>query len=314
MINRRHIRIKVLQAIYGFIQAGSSDLKVGEDHLKLSIERIYDLYLMQLALAIELLHESYREREDARNKYFPTPDDLKSETPFTQNRILNILANSEDLQKKLKSNKISWQRRQDIPQKIFRKIRFSEAYKTYFQNEKSSIKDDKEFIIYCFDTFVFNDEVIESYYEELNIHWADDIYIINAAVHKTIKSVEENKPLKLPHLLHDKEEDMQFAFDLFRKTIMHYEPYETLIRNKAQNWEIERIALMDILLMKMALTEIMSMESIPVKVSLNEYIDISKLFSTPKSNAFINGILDKLVADLKKENKIIKTGRGLIEN
>lgn len=314
MVNRRHIRIKVLQAIYGFMQSGHTDLKTGEENLKHSIDKIYDLYLIQLALAIELLHESYREREDARNKYFPTEDDLKQDTSFTQNRILNTLSSNEALQKMFKSKKISWQLRLDIPQKIFRKIRFSDFYKAYLQKASPTLQDDKNFIINCFESFIFNDEILESYYEELSIHWADDIYIANVAVLKTIQSIEEGKTFKLPRLLNDAEGDMQFAYDLFRKTIIHNDNFDELIKMKVQNWEMERIAMMDMLLMKMALTELLYMPSIPVKVSLNEYIELSKMFSTMKSNIFINGILDKLVADLREENKITKTGRGLIDN
>lgn len=313
MVNRRHLRIKVLQAVYSFFQAPDTPLKSAEENLLTSIEKIYDLYLYQLALGIELLHESYREREEARNKYFPTPEDLMPETNFTRNRILNALNASETLQTLLQKKKINWLKNLDIPQKIFRKVRLSDTYKAYFKKENPTLNDDKEFIVWVYENFIFNDEVLESYYEELNIHWADDIYVVNAAVVKTLKSIEENKPLKLISLFKDKEEDTEFCLTLFRKTILHEAEYEEMIRNKAQNWEVDRIAMMDIILMKMAIAEILEMPSIPVKVTLNEYIDLSKLFSTPKSNAFVNGILDKLVADFRAQNRIVKTGRGLID-
>jgi N utilization substance protein B len=313
MVNRRHLRIKVLQAVYSFFQAPDTPLKSAEENLLTSIEKIYDLYLYQLALGIELLHESYREREEARNKYFPTPEDLMPETNFTRNRILNALNASETLQTLLQKKKINWLKNLDIPQKIFRKVRLSDSYKAYFKKENPTLNDDKEFIVWVYENFIFNDEVLESYYEELNIHWADDIYVVNAAVVKTLKSIEENKPLKLIPLFKDKEEDTEFCLTLFRKTILHEAEYEEMIRNKAQNWEVDRIAMMDIILMKMAIAEILEMPSIPVKVTLNEYIDLSKLFSTPKSNAFVNGILDKLVADFRAQNRIVKTGRGLID-
>lgn len=313
MVNRRHLRIKVLQAVYSFFQAPDTPIKTAEENLLTSIEKIYDLYLYQLALGIELLHESYREREEARNKYFPTPEDLMPETNFTRNRILNALNASETLQTLLQKKKINWLKNLDIPQKIFRKVRLSDSYKAYFKKENPTLNDDKEFIVWVYENFIFNDEVLESYYEELNIHWADDIYVVNAAVVKTLKSIEENKPLKLIPLFKDKEEDTEFCLTLFRKTILHEAEYEEMIRNKAQNWEVDRIAMMDIILMKMAIAEILEMPSIPVKVTLNEYIDLSKLFSTPKSNAFVNGILDKLVADFRAQNRIVKTGRGLID-
>jgi N utilization substance protein B len=313
MVNRRHLRIKVLQAVYGFFQDPDTPLKTAEENLLTSIEKIYDLYLFQLALGIELLHESYREREEAKNKYFPTPDDLMPETNFTRNRILNALNTSESLQTLLQKKKINWLKNLDIPQKIFRKVRLSDGYKAYFKKENPTMNDDREFMLWMYENFIFNDDILESYYEELNIHWADDIYVVNAAVLKTLRTAEENKPLKLISLFKDKEEDTEFCLTLFRKTILHEAEYEEMIRNKAQNWEVDRIAMMDIILMKMALAEILEMPSIPVKVTLNEYIDLSKLFSTPKSNAFVNGILDKLVAEFKSQNRIVKVGRGLID-
>lgn len=313
MVNRRHLRIKVLQAVYSFFQSPDTPIKTAEENLLTSIEKIYDLYLFQLALGIELLHESYREREEARNKYFPTPEDLMPETNFTRNRILNALNSSESLQNLLHKKKINWQKNQDIPQKIFRKVRLSDEYKGYFKKENPTMKDDREFILWVYENFIFNNDVLESYYEELNIHWADDIYVANTGVLKTIRSVEENKPLKLISLYKNKEEDTEFCLTLFRKTILHEAVYEEMIKNKAQNWEIDRIARMDIILMKMAIAEILEMPSIPIKVTLNEYIDLSKIFSTPKSSIFVNGILDKLVVDFKKQNRIVKTGRGLID-
>jgi N utilization substance protein B len=313
MVNRRHLRIKVLQALYSFFQAPDTPLKTAEENLLTSIEKIYDLYLFQLALGIELLHESYREREEARNKYFPTPDDLLPETNFTRNRILNALNDSEGLRALLQKKKINWLKNPDIPQKIFRKVRLSEEYKKYFKKENPTINDDREFIIWVYENFIFNNDVLESYYEELNIHWADDIFVVNAAVLKTLKTIEENKPLKLISLFKNEKEDIEFCLTLFRKTILHEAEYGEMIRKKALNWEIDRIAMMDIILMKMAIAEILEMPSIPIKVTLNEYIDISKIFSTPKSNAFVNGILDKLVAEFKSQNRIVKTGRGLID-
>lgn len=313
MVNRRHLRIKVLQAVYSFFQAPDTPIKTAEENLLTSIEKIYELYLFQLALGIELLHESYREREEARNKYFPTPEDLMPETNFTQNRILNALNSNENLQNLLRKKKINWLKNQDIPQKIFRKVRLSDGYKEYFKKESPTMKDDREFILWVYENFIFNNDVLESYYEELNIHWADDIYVVNAAVMKTLRNIDKNKPLKLISLYKDKDEDTEFCLTLFRKTILREAAYEEMIKNKAQNWDVDRIAMMDIILMKMAIAEILEMPSIPVKVTLNEYIDLSKLFSTPKSNAFVNGILDKLVADFKTQNRIVKTGRGLID-
>lgn len=314
MLNRRHLRIKVLQAIYAHFQSDGDNLKVEEQNMITSIEKIYDLYLYQLSILIEIHRESYRERDEVKGKYFPTEDDLKPETNFTLNRVLQKLSNSKIFEDTLRQKKISWSNNQELVRKIFRRLRKTDEYQAYLRLPQTTFDEDREFISFLYKKYIFDDDVVESYYEELNIHWTDDIFVVNSGILKTLKLMEEEKPLKLVELYKDRDEDRQYAIDLFRKTIIHSEEYQEWVKNKAQNWEMDRIAIMDILLMKMAICEILNFPSIPVKVTLNEYIEISKSFSTPKSNAFINGILDKLVAEFRNEGKIKKTGRGLIDN
>jgi N utilization substance protein B len=314
MLNRRHIRVKVLQAIYAHFQSGSEKQEVEENNLLQSMEKIYDLYLYQLAFLVELQHEAYKEREDAKSKHFPTEDDLMPETNFTRSKAVNAITKSEELLQLLKSKKISWSPNTDQMNKIFRKIRNTDEYKKYFRLPQTTLEDDIEFLQHIYKTYVFDNEFVESYYEELNIHWYDDIFVVNPAVSKTIKNIEEDKNVTLLPLYKERDEDRQFALDLFRKVILHSGEYEEWIKNKAQNWELERIAVMDIMLMKMAICEVLNFENVPIKVSLNEYIELAKSFSTPKSSVFINGILDKLVAELKEQGKVVKSGRGLIDN
>ncbi len=314
MLNRRHIRVKVLQAIYSHFQSGDEKLSVEENNLLSSMEKIYDLYLYQLAFLVELQNEAYRERGEAKGKYFPTEDDLQAETNFTRNRAVNAITKSPDLLKFLNDKKISWSEHKDQMNKIFRRLRGTEEYKKYFRLPQTSIEDDIEFLQYIYKTYVFDNEFVEGYYEELNIHWYDDIFVVNPAVSKTIKNIQEDKEFQLLPLYKEREEDREFALELFRRVISNSDEYEDWIKNKAQNWELERIAVMDIMLMKMAICEVLNFENVPIKVSLNEYIELAKSFSTPKSSVFINGILDKLVAELKAEGKIVKTGRGLIDN
>lgn len=314
MLNRRHIRVKVLQAIYSHFQSGSEQLVAEEDNLLLSMDKIYDLYLYQLAFLVELQHEAYKERDEAKSKYFPTEDDLMPETNFTRSRALNDITKSETLLKLLETKKISWSSQSDQMNKIFRRIRNTDEYKKYFRLPQTNMEDDIEFLQHIYKTYVFDNEFVETYYEELNIHWYDDIFVVNPAVSKTIKHLQEDQEVQLLPLYKEREEDRQFAIDLFRKVILHSDEYEEWIKNKAQNWELERIAVMDIMLMKMAICEVLNFENVPIKVSLNEYIELAKSFSTPKSSVFINGILDKLVVELKDNGKIVKTGRGLIDN
>lgn len=314
MLNRRHIRVKVLQAIYAHFQTGDEKLETEEKNLLQSMERIYDLYLYQLAFLVDLMNEAYKEREEARSKYFPSEDDLKPDTNFTRSRAVLAITKSETLLKLLKEKKISWSINSDQLNKIFRRIRNTEEYKKYFRLPQTTLEDDIEFVLFIYKNYVFDNEFVEGYYEELNIHWYDDIFVVNPAVSKTIKNIQEDKEVELLPLYKDKEEDTEFAVELFRKVIRHSDEYEEWIKNKAQNWELERIAVMDIMLMKMAIAEVLNFENVPIKVSLNEYIELAKSFSTPKSSVFINGILDKLVADLKDKGLVKKSGRGLIDN
>ena len=318
MLNRRHIRVKVLQAIYAHFQSGNDDMVAEEKNLLLSMDKIYDLYLYQLAFLVELQHEAYKERGDSKGKYFPTEDDLMPETNFTRSKAVNAITKNETLLNLLKTHKISWSANTDQMNKIFRRIRNTEEYKKYFRLPQTSLEDDIEFLQFIYKNYVFDNEFVETYYEELNIHWYDDIFVVNPAVSKTFKHIVEEGPKgPVAHLIplyKEKIEDIEFALELFRKVISNSNEYEAWIQDKAQNWELERIAVMDIMLMKMAICEVLNFENIPIKVSLNEYIELAKSFSTPKSSVFINGILDKLVADLKEQGKVVKTGRGLVDN
>src|SRR5688572_6414532 len=221
MLNRRHIRVKVLQAIYAHFQSGSEKQEVEENNLLQSMEKIYDLYLYQLAFLVELQHEAFKEREDAKIKHFPTEDDLMPQTNFTRSRAVNAITQSEELLQMLKSKKISWSSQNDQMNKIFRRIRGTDEYKKYFRLPQTTLEDDIEFLQHIYKTYVFDNEFVEGYYEELNIHWYDDIFVVNPAVSKTIKNIEEDKPVTLLPLYKEKEEDRQFALDLFRKVILY---------------------------------------------------------------------------------------------
>lgn len=314
MLNRRHIRIKVLQAIYAHHQENVLTLATEEANLIDSLESVYELYFYQLKLAEELLYEAIKERDELKNKHLPTAEDLKAQTNFTKNAVLNLLTNDETFQRKTTQLRTSWAANNDLVKKFFRKIKKSEEYDQYLKNVSPSFEQDREFVLWIYKFIIFNDEILESWYEELSIHWNDDIFVVNQEVLKTLKAVTEGKPFPVAELYKNEKDDKSFAIDLFRKTIINDEKYNEMILSKTKNWELERIATMDILLMKLAICEILEFESIPVKVTLNEYIEISKIFSTPKSNSFINGILDKLVADFKDQNLLKKSGRGLIDN
>jgi N utilization substance protein B len=178
---------------------------------------------------------------------------------------------------------------------------------------ENNFSEDKKFIQNILENFLYEHELFNFWFEEKNIYWNDDYYYGFFFLNKWIDGVSENK-MPAPKLFRDEAGDKQFIKDVFLKTILHSEEFDKLIEAHTKNWELDRIALLDVLVMKMALTEILYISNVPVKVSMNEYIDVAKEYSTPQSGAFINGILDRIVTDLKKENKIQKTGRGLLES
>ncbi|CAN5390445.1 transcription antitermination factor NusB [soil metagenome] len=304
-----------MQALYGFLQSDTKDLARSEKELFAGIDKIYDLFIYQLAFLIELKHVATVLMEDAKIKRLPTEHDLNPNLKFIENKFINQLSENIHLQREINNRKISWNNEFELSKKIFNLIKVSPEFAKYMSDSEHSYTADREFVLEMFKESIADYELLNHLYEEKNLHWGDDIYIVNPMVVKLIEGYKENATpdSSLMSLYKDKEEDMLFVKDLFRETAMRNDEIEKMIGDKTKNWEVERIALMDVLLMKMAITEILHFSSIPVKVTLNEFIEISKMYSTPKSKIFINGILDKIVADLKAGDKLNKMGRGLME-
>ncbi len=315
MLNRRYLRIKVMQALYGFFQSDAKDLAKGERDLFNGIDKIYDLYIYQLSLLVELQHVASVTLEDAKTKRLPTQADLDPNLKFLENKFLKQLSENIHLKREVNNRRINWNNEFELVRKIYNNVKASTEYKAYMSSDDDSYATHRNFIVEMFKEHVADFELIIHLYEEKSMYWGDDIYLVNPMVVKTIEGFKEdaNPDFPLMPLYKDREEDEKFVKDLFRQTALRNEETEKLIGDKTKNWEVERIAMMDVLLMKMAITEILHFSGIPVKVSLNEFIEISKMFSTPKSKIFINGILDKLVADFKMENRLNKIGRGLME-
>lgn len=311
MLNRRYLRIKTMQTLYSYFQQENGDIAFYEKELFKSLDKIYDLYISVLQLLGDMHHTAHLVIEENKHKRLPTKEDLDPNLKFIQNSVLVALSESGDLKRELTNRKISWQNDFDLVRKLFLELRGTELYKNYMSSPSSSVKEDKQFLISVVTEFLYEHELLNHLFEDRNIHWADDTYGAFSMVAKTFETF--NDEFKLLPLFKDAEDDKQFISTLFRKTIAGDKEYEKLIDEKTKNWELDRIAAMDILLMKMAIAEFLNVSNVPVKVSLNEYIDISKEYSTPNSRNFINGVLDKIIADLKRENKIQKTGRGLME-
>ncbi len=320
MLSRRHLRIKVMQALYAYFQSDGNDLNLSEKGLVSAINSIYDLYIYLLSAMLEVGDFARNRMEEGRQKFLPTSEEINPNTRFIENQLLVQLDANKDLRKNINRLKINWSDHQEIFRKIFISFRDSEAYQKYMAASAVSYRDDKEILMYLLGEIMLDNEAFISIFEEKNINWADDIDTSAMMIAKTIKkwdvAFDEFKTLPLLMVSPDEEGDdliNDFVLRLFRKTIMKSPESAVLISERAQNWEIDRIAVLDVILIKMALTEFLDFPSIPVKVTINEYIEISKEYSTPRSKQFINGILDKLVTDLKAEGVLKKTGRGLLE-
>jgi len=315
MVNRRHLRIKVLQALYAYFQSNEDDYRRTEKELLTSVEKMYDLYVYLLMTFGELKHVALLRSEDAKNKLRPTENDINPNLKFIDNKVIEILENCAELRSASEQRKTNWVG--DVNREMFRKmfiaIKDSETYFSFMNNEVRGFEEDKAFVLALFKEEIANSSILYNFFEEKNIGWIDDIDLMCSMVIKTIKSFSEEGPNQLLDLYKDPVDEKQFIVTLLRKSILNDEENSKLIEKLTDNWELERIAKMDVILMNMAITELQEFPNIPKKVTLNEYIEISKFYSTPKSNTFINGVLDKAISQLEKEGKIKKMGRGLIQ-
>ena len=314
MLNRRILRIKAMQALYAFFSSGNNDLRSGEVELNRNLSKFYELYLILFSITADLIHFTSEKLEEGKKKHLPTKEDLNPNTWFLENSIAKALLEGQELQKELARLKINTRSESDLLHKIYTNLKTNEKYQAYIQAQDDGLSI--EFFCYLFKELIANEPSLSFYLEEQNIYFLNDLDHVAFLVLKTIKSWEigiaPSKQKLLP-LYKDEEDDRKFVLELFRKTILHKDEYEKLISGYTPNWEAERLAQMDMLLMEMAVCEFLNFPSIPVNVTLNEYIEISKEYSTSQSKTFINGVLDKILKSLNEEKKIQKAGRGLMK-
>ncbi|MFY9152124.1 MAG: transcription antitermination factor NusB [Prolixibacteraceae bacterium] len=313
MISRRIIRIKVLQILYAFFTSPETSINSTEKELFFSLQKTYDLYHYLMGLVIEIEKFAQDRIDLGMKKHRPTSIDLAPNTRFVNNRLIRQLKSNTSLNKYLEASKLSWNDEEDLIRKLYLSLLDQEFYKEYMASAQNTYADDRKLVEDIFKYLILENEDIEILLEEQSIYWNDDLDFVVSMILKTFKKFKEfsddNQAL-LP--MYKDDEDRQFAKDLYRKVVLNHTENLVMIKQHTVNWDIERIAFMDNLILELALTEFLYFPSIPTKVSMNEYIELSKYYSTEKSRNFINGILDKALKDLKKENKIIKAGRGLI--
>ncbi len=307
MINRNLIRTRIVQIVYSWYQNTNKDLRTAEKELLFGLQKSYDLYYYLLLLMVELT-KAYNARVEAkRNKYLPTDEDLNPNVRLIENKFIRQLSQNNQFNKYLSERPMSWSEHDVFVKNLLDEILDSDTYAEYSNISKTNYNGDREFWRKTFKQFIYNNEKLDEILEDESIFWNDDIEIVQTFVMKSIKQFSEqageNQRL-LPMFKDD--EDRQFALKLLHDTILNQQKYRQLIEHHTEKWDFDRIAFMDMIIMQIALAEIHTFETIPTSVSLNEYIELAKSYSTPKSGTFVNGILDAIVADLRKKNIIFK--------
>lgn len=307
MINRILIRIRVIQIVYAWYQNRDKDLRQVERELLLGLQKSYDLYYYLLKLMIEITDLHEKRVNSNLNKFLPTSEDLNPKMHIVNNQFIEQLRGNRMFINYITERPMSWESNFNFVKGILDNILESDIYKEYTELEKPTYKDDKEFWRKVFRSFIHRNETLDDILEDESIFWNDDIEIVQSFVLKTIKqftkSEGEDQPL-LP--MFNDEEDREYATKLLRETLVNGKDYREQITKNADNWDFERIAFMDVVIMQVAMAELYEFSTIPIKVTLNEYIDLAKAYSTPKSSTFINGVLDAIVKDLKKSDTIFK--------
>ena len=314
MISRRIIRTKVLQILYAHFSSADKAISSSENELHFSIQKTYDLYHLLMVLPVELCDHAERMMEIRKQKNFPTEEELNPNMRFVSNRLISKLKNNNDLSAYIKKNKVNWANSQELVKKIYQSMVDSDVYKNYLAVKEDDFQTDRKFFEDFYADVLLSSEFVFNEFEEQSIYWNDDLDFVVSMVIKTLKKFKEESNID-DHLssLYKDEEDKDFTVKLFRKTLAKNDENRKTIETYTKNWDVDRVATMDILIMELALTELTEFPSIPIKVSLNEYIELAKYYSTQRSSIFINGVLDRITKDFKEQGKIVKTGRGLLE-
>ena len=312
MINRRHIRVKVMQSVYAMQQSSNDDIIREDKFLKHSILKMFDLYVLNIQLLVEVQKLAAKRIALSKKKILVTKEELNPNTKFLDNKIINAITESISVESYIEMNNLrNWDLDTEYVKIILDELLKSDVYQKYIATVESSFKIDKVFVVDFFKEIIAPNEKLAEYYEDKMISWVDDIPFVNTWVVKSLSKFKEVGIFVVGSLYKDKD-DEDFVSALFKKTVLKQKTYEEDIAEKTPNWETDRIADVDIILIKMAITEFINFPSIPTRVTINEYIEISKDYSTEKSSYFINGVLDKISKEFINNKRIVKIGRGLL--
>jgi len=301
-----------MQSVYAMQQSLNHDLIKEEKFLKHSILKMFDLYVLNLQLLVEVQKLAAKKIALSKKKILATKEDLTPNTKFIDNKLINLIAESISIESYIEINSLNnWELDTEYVKIIFDELQKSDVFKKYLNIEEDSYKVDKAFVVDFFKEIIAPNEKLADYYEDQMISWVDDIPFVNTWVVRSLNKQKPGNTFKLGVLYKDTD-DEAFVSKLFRKTVLKQQTYAKDIADKTPNWETDRIADIDMILIKMAITEFIEFPSIPTRVTINEYIEISKDYSTSKSSYFINGVLDKISKELTNDKRIVKIGRGLL--
>lgn len=314
MVSRRYLRTKVMQAIFAYEANEKEDIILGEKRLIASVEGCYKLFCYFLSLFPEFKSNRLNKMEDLKSKNTLTYDDIHPNTKFVDNLVISQIEDNVVLNQLLNKYRIHWNDQSDFIVQILNEISINLDFIQYMDNPERSYDEDKKIVLSIIENVFAKSELLHWFLEEMNVHWFDDYNEALLMVYKNIQQFSEPKGVsnKILPMYKDPIEDQIFFKTLYQKTVLNSDKFSSIIEQKLQNWELERIMGIDMILMKMAICEFIEFSEIPVKVTINEYIELAKCYSSAKSGLFINGMLDKIVVELKDEGKLNKMGRGLI--
>ena len=314
MVTRRYLRIKVLQALYAAEKNPKGELCANEKKLDQVVQDCQVLTVYFLSLLPEIVRYRMLRLEELKEKINPTEEDLNPNTKFIDNEVIKQIEENKNIRQFCRNHHVDWSNRYDFIAQMYHEIANSDVFLTYFNAPGRSYQEDKDFVLNTLSVIFAENELLHWFLEEKNVHWFDDYNDALLSAYKNIERYKENQSHQLALIpLFKNEEEVTFYKELFRKTLLYNTEYQNRIDAKLQHWESERVMEIDTILMKMAICELTQFPTIPVKVTINEYIELAKLYSSRKSGVFINGILDSIVTDLKNEELLNKMGRGLID-
>ncbi len=312
MLSRRLLRIKALKALYAHVQCEGDNLIASQKRLLASIDKSYDLYFLLMRLPVEIAEYARTMQQIASEKHLATREDLNPNKKFVDSQFIRLFENSDAVNDHLHSRKLTWKGEPEFIKLIYTKLTESEKYKEYMLSPESSIKEDLVLMDYLFVTLLQEVEEVEPTIEHISLDMVGDLCYVLPLVMRTMSSIrathDEVKVMKKFKC----EEDVAFVRGLFERSLVNLTKYQTYIERYTSNWDVERIVFMDNLIMVVAMAELINFPDIPTKVTMDEYIEVSKYYSTPSSSTFINGILDKMTNSLTEEGQIKKSGRGLM--